>query len=312
MRPPFPLRTMRTRVPSESRSWSSAARVCTSLAWLRRFARGRRGRLLDERFGFAHRQAARDDVARDAELRRFVGEREQRARMAHRERARRDVRAHFLRQAQQAHVVGDRRAILPDRGGDLLLRQLEFVGEPPVGRRFFDRIEILALDVLDQRDGEQRSSGMSRTTTGTLSRPARCAARQRRSPATISKPLVDLADDDRLDDAVGADRARSSPTRPAPAAPPAADRRSRSTSIACARTIPAAHAHGRRRASRSSRSRSEPTASSSRSSSARSATASRSSPASAAGAPRSSPACSASRSSSATSPGQEQRCSRWR
>ena len=30
------------------------------------------------------------------------------------------------------------------------------------------------------------SSGMSRTTTGTLSRPARCAARQRRSPAMIS------------------------------------------------------------------------------------------------------------------------------
>src|SRR5688572_4905519 len=34
----------------------------------------------------------------------------------------------------------------------------------------------------------RRSSAMSRTTTGILRRPARCAARQRRSPATISYP----------------------------------------------------------------------------------------------------------------------------
>ena len=51
----------------------------------------------------------------------------------------------------------------------------------------------------------------SRTTTGTRSRPASCAARQRRSPAMISKAIADLADDDRLDDAVGRDRAAPAP-----------------------------------------------------------------------------------------------------
>ena len=54
---------------------------------------------------------------------------------------------------------------------------------------FFDRVEILALDVLDQRHLEDvvRLLGLatSRTTTGTRRRPACCAARQRRSPAMI-------------------------------------------------------------------------------------------------------------------------------
>ena len=85
----------------------------------------------------------------------LVGKAQQRARVAHRQRVRRHVRAHFLRQPQQPHVVGDRRAILADGVGDLLLRQVEFVGEPAIGQRFLDRIQILALDVLDQRDGQQ-------------------------------------------------------------------------------------------------------------------------------------------------------------
>ena len=90
-----------------------------------------------------------------AQLRRFVGNAEQRARVAHRQRARRDVRAHLLRQPQQPHVVRDRRSILADRVGDLLLRQMELVGEPAIRVRLLDRIQILALDVLDERHGEQ-------------------------------------------------------------------------------------------------------------------------------------------------------------
>ena len=60
---------------------------------------------------------------------------------------------------QQAHVVGDRRAILADGGRNRFLRHLEFVGQPPVRLRFFDRIQIFALDVFDQRDFEQMLVG---------------------------------------------------------------------------------------------------------------------------------------------------------
>ena len=78
--------------------------------------------LLDERFGLAHRQAARDDVARDAALIGLGGERHDGARVAHRQRAGRDFAAHLVGQLQQAQVVGDRRAILADLRGDVFLR----------------------------------------------------------------------------------------------------------------------------------------------------------------------------------------------
>ena len=47
-------------------------------------------------------------------------------------------------------------------------------------------VEVLALDVLDERHASACSSAMARISTGTSARPACWAARQRRSPATIS------------------------------------------------------------------------------------------------------------------------------
>ena len=35
------------------------------------------------------------------------------------------------------------------------LREVELVGEAPVGERLFDRVQVLALDVLDERHLEQ-------------------------------------------------------------------------------------------------------------------------------------------------------------
>ena len=97
----------------------------------------------------------RDDVAGELELACFVGNAEQRTRVAHRQRARREVGAHFLGQPQQPDVIGDRRSILADGVGDLLLREVEIVHEPAIGVRFLDRIQVFALDVLDERDRQQ-------------------------------------------------------------------------------------------------------------------------------------------------------------
>ena len=72
-----------------------------------------------------------------------------------RDRAGGDVLAHLERQPQEARHVGDRRAILADGVGDLLLREMELVGEPAIGVRFLDRVEIFALEILDERGGEQ-------------------------------------------------------------------------------------------------------------------------------------------------------------
>ena len=45
---------------------------------------------------------------------------------------------------------------LPTAAAIVFLRQLKLVGEPPIGERLFDRVQILALDVFDQRHLEQR------------------------------------------------------------------------------------------------------------------------------------------------------------
>ena len=47
------------------------------------------------------------------------------------------------------------RAVLADGVGDLLLGQVEFVDQPAIRVRLFDRIEVFALEILDERDGEQ-------------------------------------------------------------------------------------------------------------------------------------------------------------
>ena len=131
--------------------------------------------------------AARDHVARDATLLGSVGERQQRACVAHRQARRRHFGPHLVGQLQQPQHVRDRRAVLADGVGDVFLRQMELVGETPVGERLVDRIEIFALDVFDRapsRAATRSCAGAtSRTTTGTRSRPAfapRASAARRR------------------------------------------------------------------------------------------------------------------------------------
>ena len=75
--------------------------------------------------------------------------------MAHRQRTRRKVGTYFLGQFEQADEVRDGAAVLADRRGDLFLREGELIGQPLISDRFVQRIEVLALDVLDQRELEQ-------------------------------------------------------------------------------------------------------------------------------------------------------------
>jgi hypothetical protein len=106
--------------------------------------------------------------------------------MAHVDVARHQHGLHRVGQVQQAQQVagGAARAAHSLRG--------QFVSEPKLldqalqALGFFQRVEVFALDVFDQRHGGGGSLGTSRTSTGTLSSPASLAARKRRSPAMIS------------------------------------------------------------------------------------------------------------------------------
>ncbi len=128
--------------------------------------------------------------------------------MAHCHRPSGDVLPYFVRQTQQSNDVGDRRTIFANRVGDLFLREMEFVGEPSVGVRLLHRIEIFALKVFDQRRREQPIVRDFADDDGDFEQ---AGALGRTPPAFASDDLVaalDFAHDDRLDDPVGANRAR--------------------------------------------------------------------------------------------------------
>ena len=88
---------------------------------------------------------------------------------------------------------------------------MELIGEAPVGERFVDRVQILALDVFDQRHFEQRLLRAWRDVAH-HDRHAQQPGDFRGTPAAFAgddlESIADLAHDDRLDDAVGADRLR--------------------------------------------------------------------------------------------------------
>ena len=63
-------------------------------------------------------------------------------------------RADLLRQPQESHGVRDRRPILADALAGLFLGEAVLLAQPAVGVGLFQRIEILSLEVLDERDLE--------------------------------------------------------------------------------------------------------------------------------------------------------------
>src|SRR5690606_28831258 len=110
--------------------------------------------LRDALLRLAHRQAAFDDLLGEHDLLRPV-DREQRACMAHVEVARHEHRLYGFGQVEQAQQVAGRAARAADRLGGLLVRRAGLVDQAPDALRLLERIEVLALDVLDEREGER-------------------------------------------------------------------------------------------------------------------------------------------------------------
>ncbi len=93
----------------------------------------------------------------------------------------------FGRELEQSQQIADRGAGSAHRIGGLLMRDAELRDQPFECARLFQRIQVLALDVLDQRHRDGRFVGHAADDGGNASSsPAICAARQRRSPAMIS------------------------------------------------------------------------------------------------------------------------------
>jgi hypothetical protein len=110
---------------------------------------GRPGQL----FSGAHRELLGDDAIAEALAPLRVREREQRLGVTQRDAARLDVALDVARELEQPQMIGDRRAIHSDALADLLLGGAG-VGERPEGDGELDRVQVAALDVLDEGDLE--------------------------------------------------------------------------------------------------------------------------------------------------------------
>ncbi len=89
---------------------------------------------------------------RERDLRRRI-DGEQRTRVAHVEIARKQHRLHGHCEVQKTQQVRHRAARAADRFGRLLVREAELVEQALDPVSLFERVQILALDVLDQRHG---------------------------------------------------------------------------------------------------------------------------------------------------------------
>jgi len=119
--------------------------------------RGMKNRV-DQVFRLPHRKAAQDDALCHALLP-APFERQQGARVAHLELAVEDHRLHRLLQIAQPEQVGGGGPRAADRLGGFLMGELELLDQPLHPIRLLEGVEILALDVLDQRHGERRGVG---------------------------------------------------------------------------------------------------------------------------------------------------------
>ena len=93
-----------------------------------------------------------------------------------------------VRQLEKPQRVGDMAAAFADDLGEVVLGVLELVDRATGSRRASSSALRSARCTFSMIASSSASRSLtSRTTTGTSCRPARCAARQRRSPAMISK-----------------------------------------------------------------------------------------------------------------------------
>ena len=160
-------------------------------------------------FGGAHRKSARDDLCGNLALAALVLQRKQRARMPGGKLARIQHRDHVVAEIQQAQGVGDGASALADLGGDLLLREVVAVDQCAVCLRLLNRVEVFALNILDQRDLRGFKVALVEDNDrhfGQTCHLGRAIAPLARDDLIV--PVRDLAHQNRLQDAVHRDRIR--------------------------------------------------------------------------------------------------------
>src|SRR5262249_9402829 len=106
----------------------------------------------DPPFSLPDRQGPPDYLLRQQFLIVRRGKSDQRTSVACRKLSASNPLTHARRQFEKSQAVGDAGPVLSDTASDLLLSELKFLLEPRVSRRRLQGIQVLALEVLDERD----------------------------------------------------------------------------------------------------------------------------------------------------------------
>ena len=124
-----------------------------------------------------------------------------------------DVALHGQRQFQQPRRIGHRRAALADLERDFLLRELKLLRELRIAERLFDGVQILTLQIFDERQFQHRAVVGLADDDGNL----RQFEQLRRAPAAFAgdefEESAAFAHDERLHDALFADGIGEFPER---------------------------------------------------------------------------------------------------
>ena len=202
----------RSSSSSSSPGGRSAVRVAA-----RRRTRLLRGRgsatsvLTDGVLDRPHRQVVGDRALRQLLLKGAIGCREESPGMTHREPALVHQLLDRRRELEQTERVGDRRAALADLRGDRLVGEPEVLDELLVRGSLLERVEVVAVEVLDQRVLERGGVvGLAHQCRDPVEPDA-----PRGAPPPLAcdqlEAVLDRSDEHRLEHADLADRVRQSP-----------------------------------------------------------------------------------------------------
>lgn len=109
----------------------------------------------DEDFGLPDAQSVFEDFFTRVFLQSGIVQTQEHFGMTDRQRPGGDMVPHFLRQRQEAQGICDRRAAFADTQADILLAQVENIDQSLISLRLFNRVEILTLNILNERQLRQ-------------------------------------------------------------------------------------------------------------------------------------------------------------
>ena len=161
---------------------------------------------MDELLSGADRELAAENLVGGGPLAFLILDAEDRLGMADGELAFGEEALEVVGQVEEAHRVGHRGARLADTLRDVFLLHLEFAGQADVAGPFLDRVEVLALKVLDEGHLEDLAVGRLALDHRHGRNPELGAGPPAAFPGDEFHLAVDGADDERLDDPVLADR----------------------------------------------------------------------------------------------------------